>query len=234
MITTHNINTHFKRQAQYWIQNTGKGQAPKRILYIRDGVSEGQYQQVLEQEVKDMKAAIRELAPKGDTKFTVVVAGKRHHIRFFPKPGVGDSRTGNAMPGTLVEIGCTHPYEWDFYLCAHAAIKGTARPIHYQVILNEGEWGGEELQQFLFEQSFQYARSTTPVSLFPAVYYAHLAADRARAHENTTPVSSGRKDDKKDGKQTETSGSSGKPHTAVNPLIEMNTQNGIQNVMWYI
>ncbi|KAF2815524.1 Piwi-domain-containing protein [Mytilinidion resinicola] len=237
MITTQNIDTHFKNQAKTWIMNCGKGNPPKRILYVRDGVSEGQYQYVLEQEVKDMKAVMKEVAPGSDCKFTVVIAGKRHHIRFFPKAGTGDQRTGNAMPGTLVENGCTHPFEWDFYLCAHAAIKGTARPIHYQVILNEGDFGGEELQQFIFEQSFQYARSTTPVSLFPAVYYAHLAADRARAHENTTPVSSGKKGDKKgeDGK-TETSGSSntGKPSTEVNPLVPLNISGGIQNVMWFI
>ncbi len=42
----------------------------------------------------------------------------------------------------------------------------------------------------IYSQCYQYARSTTPVSLHPAVYYAHLASNRARAHEST-PSSEG-------------------------------------------
>ncbi|OCL04728.1 Piwi-domain-containing protein [Glonium stellatum] len=232
MITTQNIKDHLGFMARHWIMNTGKGAAPQRVLYVRDGVSEGQYQHVLDQEVRDMKATLKELAPRADPKFTVVIAGKRHHIRFFPKGSAGD-RNGNPNPGTLVEAGCTHPFEFDFYLCAHSAIKGTARPIHYQVILNEGNWGGEELQQFILEHSFQYARSTTPVSLFPAVYYAHLAADRARSHENTAPVSSGKKETRAEKPKTETT-SSDKPPVEIAPLIPMNPSLGINETMWYI
>lgn len=46
-----------------------------------------------------------------NVKFTVVVASKRHHIRFFPKDG---DRNGNPLPGTLVERDITHPFEYDF------------------------------------------------------------------------------------------------------------------------
>lgn len=35
----------------------------------------------------------------------------------------------------------------------------------------------------IYNHCYQYMRSTTPVSLYPAVYYAHLAAARCRAHE---------------------------------------------------
>ena len=191
MVTTANINDHFGDMAKNWIMKVGSGHPPEKVLYIRDGVSEGQYSAVLEEEVRDMRLAFSRLGVKELPAFTVVIAGKRHHIRFFPEKG---DRNGNPLPGTLVETGCTHPFEFDFYLCSHVAIKGTARPIHYQCILNEGGWKSTELQQFLFEHSYQYVRSTTPVSLHPAVYYAHLAADRARAHVNDKPVSSGNKE----------------------------------------
>lgn len=157
---------------------------------------------------------------------------------------MGD-RNKNPIPGTLVEAGCTHPHEFDFYLCAHVAIKGTARPIHYQVILNEAHWPAQELQSFIFEHSYQYVRSTTPVSLHPAVYYAHLAADRSRAHVHACPVTSGKKDNKDrtdelaqevpEWMMTESSGSSKKKLSVqAPPLVELNNILGLKDRMWFI
>ncbi|KAF2789751.1 Piwi-domain-containing protein [Melanomma pulvis-pyrius CBS 109.77] len=230
MVTTQNIHDHMGVMAKNWMQRIGRGQPPARVLYIRDGVSEGQYAAVLEEEVRDMKECFRKIGCKQIPKFTVVIAGKRHHIRFFPDKGKGD-RNDNPIPGTLVETGCTHPFEFDFYLCAHSAIKGTARPIHYQCILNEGEWQSTELQSFIFEHSYQYVRSTTPVSLHPAVYYAHLAADRSRAHLNDNPVSSGKKEAKA---EQSTTGSSSKNKVEIGPLLEMNNSIGLKESMWFV
>ena len=36
-----------------------------------------------------MKECFAKLGCKQVPKFTVVIAGKRHHIRFFPEPGKG-------------------------------------------------------------------------------------------------------------------------------------------------
>ncbi|EMD96783.1 hypothetical protein COCC4DRAFT_142403 [Bipolaris maydis ATCC 48331] len=230
MITTSNIEKHFGSMADAWMQKVGQGRPPQRVLYIRDGVGEAQYAAVLEEEVHDMKETFKKLGCKEIPKFTVVIAGKRHHIRFFPETGKGD-RNNNPLPGTLVESGCTHPFEFDFYLCSHVAIKGTARPIHYHCILNEGNWKAAELQQFIFEHSYQYVRSTTPVSMHPAVYYAHLAADRARAHLNESPVSSGKKEAKA---EKESSTGSSKQHVEIGPLMPIQNARGLKDVMWYI
>ncbi|KAK7193057.1 hypothetical protein DPSP01_007599 [Paraphaeosphaeria sporulosa] len=230
MVTTSNIEEHFGHMAKNWMQRLGKGQPPKRVIYIRDGVSEGQYAAVLNEEVRDMKSVFAKLGCKTTPDFCVMIAGKRHHIRFFPEQG---DRNKNPLPGTLVETGCTHPHEFDFYLCSHVAIKGTARPIHYQCILNEnGSWQAAEMQQFLFEHSYQYIRSTTPVSLHPAVYYAHLAADRARAHVSDSPVSSGKKEAQGQAARSSTGSSSRVIEVA--PLQPMLANTGIRETMWYI
>ena len=180
MVKTEILTEELKPMVQSWIQNVGGGKLPSRIFYFRDGVSEGQYHQVLASEVKDLKELMRSANPGHKVEFLVVVGSKRHSVRFFPNKG-GD-RNGNALPGTLVETGVTHPFENDFYLCSHAAIKGTARPMHYYVLLNEPKMPNEEIQTLLYEHSYQYIRATTPVSQHPAMYYAHIASNRAGPH----------------------------------------------------
>jgi eukaryotic translation initiation factor 2C len=173
----------FPRLLRQWI--TDNKCAPMHVYFFRDGVDEGQFQKVLEHELNEFRRVFRD-CNAGDPKFTIIVATKRHHIRFFPKPGdnsTGD-RNSNPLPGTLVEHDATHPHHFDFYLCSHVAIQGTARPVHYQVIYDEANVPADHLQKMIYHQCYQYVRSTTPVSLHPAIYYAHLAAARAKAHEN--------------------------------------------------
>lgn len=184
MITTANWESMLKPLAEQWIKDVGGGHFPQQIYYLRDGVSEGQYATVRTDELRDIKSVMNQLNPKmaGVTKYTALTCTKRHHVRFFPgKPPAGD-KNSNPLPGTIVSYGVTHPKEYDFYLCAHSAIKGTARPVHYYVLLDEANHSQEDLQNMIYEASYQYIRSTTPVSLHPAIYYAHLAAARAKAH----------------------------------------------------
>ncbi|KAG6027619.1 hypothetical protein E4U41_000880 [Claviceps citrina] len=183
MLTPSNVHFMFGQLTKYWM--AGHDAAfPKHIMYFRDGVAEGQFAKVIDEEIREIKSYLRQKAPNATLpKFTVIVATKRHHIRFFPQKGKGD-RNDNALPGTLVEREVTHPFLWDFYLCSHVAIQGTARPVHYHVILDEMGVPVNDLQKMIYHQCYSYARSTTPVSLHPAVYYAHLAGARARTHEN--------------------------------------------------
>ncbi|KAF2096831.1 Piwi-domain-containing protein [Rhizodiscina lignyota] len=231
LVTKTNI-LDLENYVKHWVSTTGKGALPSRVVYFRDGVSEGQYQQVITQEVADLKELFHNIDPKKQVQFTVLIGSKRHHVRFFPL-GNGGDRNGNPKPGTLVETGVTHPYEFDFYLCSHAAIKGTARPMHYYCLLNEAGMSPEEIQQMLYEHCYQYARATTPVSQFPAIYYAHLASNRAVAHENRPAVSSGKKEAGVKHGQTASS-SSDKTPTEIPPLMALNNQMGIRLAMWYI
>lgn len=229
MITRDNIITMLEPMIRRWSSVVGGGSLPRHILYFRDGVSEGQYNKVLEEEVENMRETVLKINPAQDIKFTVLVASKRHHVRFFPDHAGGD-RNGNPQPGTLVETGVTHPFEYDFYLCAHSAIKGTARPVHYHVLRDQMNMPVEQLQSLIYEHSYQYVRSTTPVSMFPAVYYAHLAAGRALAHLDL-PVrpAPGLKDDK-----TPTVTTPKIILTEEPKLMAMPPKYKIAETMWYI
>lgn len=111
-------------------------------------------------------------------------------IRLFPQRG---DKNGNSLPGTVLEKEVTSPRMFDFFLNSHVAIQGTARPAHYHVLRDEMGIPLPDLQRMLYEQVYSYARSTTPVSIHPAIYYAHLAGARARCHENAA-TSDGKSD----------------------------------------
>ena len=224
MITKDNWESVFGLLCDRWMQVLGGGKAPQHLIYFRDGVSEGQYAHVIKQEVRDIRETIKQKDPNTNVKFTVLTCTKRHHVRFFPEQG---DRNKNPNPGTLVQDGCTAPFEYDFYLCAHSAIKGTARPVHYFVLLDEMNMAQDDLQNMIYEASYQYVRSTTPVSLFPAIYYAHLAAARGTAHVNQPSKSSGPEDNTK-------TGSSGKDTGEIPKLLDMPNNRGIKGTMWYV
>lgn len=144
-------------------------------------------------------------------------------------------------------------------LCSHSAIQGTARPVHYHVLLDEAGLTENQLYTLIYEQCYQYIRSTTPVSLRmsspslfrvpnhangganqlltdPAVYYAHLASNRARAHEDV-PASSG----PQSGQGFKPSSTSSETHNVdFKPLLKLKTyendedSRAIVKSMWYI
>ena len=222
---------------QKWTESVGGGRLPKHVYYFRDGVSEGQYIPLIKNEVADLKKAFSlktdgkaELMPK----FTVVVVEKRHHIRFFPDKGPAGDSNGNPVPGMIVDRDVTHPFEEDFYLNSHKAIQGTSRPTHYHILTDEYKVPIDVFQKLTYEHCYQYQRATTPVSIFPAVYYAHLAAARSVSHIDISAQAAWEQ-------KHEANERGGRPPpgmqgnvTAPPDLRPMEKTNQIQFSMWYI
>ncbi|XP_042432340.1 protein argonaute 1C-like [Zingiber officinale] len=155
---------------------------PERIIFYRDGVSEGQFYQVLFHELNAIRKACASLA-NFHPRITFIVVQKRHHTRLFAN-NHDDRRSvdksGNILPGTVVDSKICHPTEFDFYLCSHAGIQGTSRPAHYHVLWDENNFTADQLQSLTNNLCYTYARCTRSVSIVPPAYYAHLAAFRAR------------------------------------------------------
>ncbi|UYV61609.1 AGO1 [Cordylochernes scorpioides] len=167
---------------------------PMRIIFYRDGVSEGQLNTVLRM-VQAMiimilaheLVAIREACMKLEADYkpgiTFIVVQKRHHTRLFcadKKEQCGKS--GNIPAGTTVDMGITHPTEFDFYLCSHTGIQGTSRPSHYHVLWDDNQFSSDEIQCLTYQLCHTYVRCTRSVSIPAPAYYAHLVAFRARYH----------------------------------------------------
>ncbi|QRV72427.1 argonaute-like protein [Ceratobasidium sp. AG-Ba] len=165
----------------YWKKEQEKKQnaAPKRIIYFRDGVSEGQFQQVLDIELPGIKEACAR--HKINPTITVIVVGKRHHVRFFPTHGQAD-RSGNCPAGTVVDDVVGNPIEFDFYLQSHGGLLGTSRSAHYNVLHDENNFTPDSLQALSFALCHVYARATRSVSIPAPVYYADIVCERAKNH----------------------------------------------------
>ncbi|KAK3010746.1 hypothetical protein RJ639_011299 [Escallonia herrerae] len=150
--------------------STGK-RKPDQIVIFRDGVSESQFNQVLNIELQQIIEACKFLDEQWCPKFMVIVAQKNHHTKFFQT-----NSPDNVPPGTVIDNKVCHPKNNDFYLCAHAGMIGTTRPTHYHVLHDELGFSADDMQEFVHSLSYVYQRSTTAISVVAPICYAHLAA----------------------------------------------------------
>jgi len=156
---------------------------PERLIILRDGVAEGQFQEVLREELSGIREACKQLGMDYKPKITVMVAQKRHHARFFPASQAGScGRAMNIRPGTVVDKDITHPDQFEFFLCSHFGIQGTSRPIRYHVLHDDNNFSADHIQVMTYYLCHLYARCTRTVSIPAPIYYADLACRRARAH----------------------------------------------------
>ncbi|CAK9150489.1 unnamed protein product [Ilex paraguariensis] len=135
------------------------GHKPDRIIFYRDGVSEGQFSQVLLYEMDAIRKACVSLEENYLPRVTFVVVQKRHHTRLFPVDHNNRNSTdksGNILPGTVVDTQICHPTEFDFYLCSHAGIQGTSRPTHYHVLFDENKFSADALQTLTNSLCYTY------------------------------------------------------------------------------
>ncbi|RLN32970.1 hypothetical protein C2845_PM03G22800 [Panicum miliaceum] len=154
------------------------GRKPERIIFYRDGVSEGQFSHVLLHEMDAIRKACASLQ-------------EGHHTRLFPEVhGRRDltEKSGNILPGTVVDTSICHPSEFDFYLCSHAGIKGTSMATHYHVLYDENRFSADALQ--LLTNSLCYTKFNS-LRAVPPAYYAHLAAFRARYYDEQAEGANG-------------------------------------------
>lgn len=171
---------------------------PQNIVVYRDGVSEGQYNLVIDKELPLLKAACKKVYPASDTakglpKMAIIIVGKRHNTRFYPTSAAEAERSNNPQPGTVVDRGISEGRSWDWYQQAHSCLQGTARPAHYFTVWDEifhpkypsnsnGPGAADVLQELTHKMCYLFGRATKAVSVCPPAYYADLVCTRARCY----------------------------------------------------
>ncbi|KAH9700121.1 protein argonaute 5 [Citrus sinensis] len=194
-------------------------------LCARDGVGERQFSQVLLHEMNAIRQACASLEEGYAPPVTFVVVQKRCRTRLFPAENNRcdlTDRSGNILPGTVVDTEICHPTEFDFYLNSHAAIQGTSRPTRYHVLYDENRFTADGLQVLTNNLCYTYARCTRSVSVVPPAYYAYLAAFRARYYiEDETSA----------GGSTDGNRSTAERNLAIRPLPVI--KDNVKDVMFY-
>jgi eukaryotic translation initiation factor 2C len=165
---------------------------PENIIVYRDGVSEGQFQLVLDNELPLLRKACTEFyGEKTKPSISIIIVGKRHHTRFFPSDVQNADSSWNCRSGTVVDRGVTEVRFWHFYLQSHKCLQGTARPAHYYVILDEvfrktkkipGRNAADTLEKLTHNMCHLFGRATKAVSICPPAYYADILCERARCY----------------------------------------------------
>ena len=227
----------FLTRLRLW-QKHNKNQLPENIILFRDGVSEGQYQQLLDLELPLIRNACRQAYPatatnQGFPKVSIIVCGKRHHTRFYPSAEAEADRSSNCAPGTVVDRGVTEVRFWDFFIQPHACLQGTARPGHYVVIFDEIFRGravkpphqnpADALEDLTHNMCHLFSRATKAVSLCPAAYYADLLCTRARCYLSD-------QFDPNDSSATPSIASGATPTTT----FDIKVPDNLKDTMWYI
>ena len=162
---------------------------------------------VLDDELPSIKQAINSVYPPAEIKhgvprLSIIIVGKRHHTRFYPTKEEHSDKTGNPKNGLVVDRGVMSFCNWDFFLQAHSALHGTAKPAHYYVIydevlrkLNPGQGqasAADALENMTHGLCYLFGRATSAVSICPPAYYADLVCERARCYLSEHFAPSGR------------------------------------------
>jgi len=118
-------------------------------------------------------------------KLVYILVQKQHNIRLFPAGnGAGDEH-GNVRPGVVVDSDITSPADFDFYLQSHSGLKGAGmtRMPKYMVMHDDVGHKPIHIHNFTYQLCYLFARCTRAVNVPAPVYYAQIAAERARMYE---------------------------------------------------
>lgn len=158
-----------------------KGKKPEAVIYYRDGLGEGQYNDAVKYEVTKIRSAFRQMGDDYRPGLTMLSVQRRHHVKFFcqeEKDTTGKQK--NVQAGTCIDHGPVSDNFFEFYMYAHAGIMGTSRPAHYLLLHDDNNLSPESLKIMSYFLCHCYARCTRTVAMPVCVYYAQLIAQRGR------------------------------------------------------
>lgn len=139
---------------------------PMQLLIYRDGVSEGEVSQVLENEVASLKKKLEEVYYGPNFKMMYIIVSKRINIRLF-------YNRQNPQTGTVVDDVITSPFKYDFYLVSQKVREGTIAPTSYNIISDNTGLTPDTIQLITYKLTHMYFNCSSTVRVPAPCHYAH-------------------------------------------------------------
>ena len=195
----YNALTNFMKKYDYKI-------IPKLFIIYRDGVSESQFNIVVESEVKQITDHIIHIREKlginpeqWDPKIIYIIVNKRVNTRLFTQTLQGDlGSQGTGRPvgitrdfltahsGTLITSEIT-TRKYDFYLISQKITQGVAIPTHYHVLYDSSNLEPEKLYLLTYRLCFLDFNWMGGIRIPAPCHYAHKQAFMAANYVGDTP-----------------------------------------------
>lgn len=142
---------------------------PMYLIIYRDGVSDGQVQEVYTHEVENLKKHLEKIYYGPNFKMIYILVSKKIAIRFF-------NRRENPPVGTIVDDVVTNPLKYDFYLVSQQVRQGTISPTAYNIISDNSGLEPDVIQTITFKLCHLYYNCTSTVRVPAVCHYARKFA----------------------------------------------------------
>lgn len=152
------------------------GALPKNVVIFRDGVSDSQFEMVMNCELRGYRSAARDAGqrehdPGYKPKFTVIITQKRVSIRFTT------SDKKSVPPGTVVDTDVISDGVWNFYLHPVAAnLQGHVVPTRFVVLQDEVGFTQNDMQTMCHNLCYAYPNWAGPIRVPSPAMMAHGVA----------------------------------------------------------
>jgi eukaryotic translation initiation factor 2C len=150
--------------------------SPERVLFLRDGISDGNFQQA-GVEIEAIRKVLAERLPGRSIPISFVVCqSQQQGFKMVPSESIRDFRgrpITNVSSGTSLQCG-----DSSYYLVAQGGLKGTSKPVKHIVIINENECPVETLKNLTYQMSYKYPTATKAVREVPLIKYAKKLANQ--------------------------------------------------------
>jgi len=148
------------------------GDTPKKVIFYRDGVGEGQIQYVKEIEVAAIRSVFKDAGCSPQMAFIVV--SKRVSNKFFQCNNGGPPV--NPPSGSVIDDVVTLPERYDFYLVSQSVRQGTVNPTSYNIVENTTALTPDHFQKLTYKLCHLYYNWPGTVRVPGVCQYAHKLA----------------------------------------------------------
>ncbi|KAJ1854343.1 hypothetical protein GGF49_002350 [Coemansia sp. RSA 1853] len=167
VLTRHALRVHYKHTRV----------KPVQIVYLRDGVSDSQLEDVRRIELDGIIRGCKLVDPKYEPRVLLMIARKRHCTRFVQET----SNFENCVPGTVVTEMTRNG---GFHLIAHHAIHGVSKPTYFLITHNTTRMSNADIHKMTYDLCFAYPIVMRAVTMPAPLYYAHRLSGKGRVQTN--------------------------------------------------